>query len=252
MTSLKIGHRGQEVIKLQLFLNGYLNPSIKLKNDGHFGKKTEDAVKVFQKKKGLTPDGIVGNKTWEKLANHAIKPTSQAISSATTTPSAPWYDIAVAEIGVKELLGPNKNNKRIIEYHGTTTLGAKTDEVPWCSSFVNWVMIQSGIKGTNNALAKSWATWGQEIKTPAKGDIVVIKRINKNSDKATGSSTGYHVGFYVTSNNAVISILGGNQGNQVKKSNFLLKSYDIIAYRRPTIGIIGIPLNASQRSLVFV
>ncbi|MFH0732198.1 MAG: peptidoglycan-binding protein [Candidatus Omnitrophota bacterium] len=35
--------------------------------DGKFGPQTIRAIKAFQKAKGLTPDGIVGSKTWEKL-----------------------------------------------------------------------------------------------------------------------------------------------------------------------------------------
>lgn len=35
--------------------------------DGIFGTKTKNAVKVFQKNRGLTEDGIVGPKTWEWL-----------------------------------------------------------------------------------------------------------------------------------------------------------------------------------------
>ena len=39
------------------------------KVDGYFGTKTETAVKKYQKKKGLTVDGIVGNNTWVKLSD---------------------------------------------------------------------------------------------------------------------------------------------------------------------------------------
>lgn len=244
MNTLKLGSRGNEVIQLQLLLNGHLSPQIKLKNDGIFGKNTVRAVKAFQKNKKLTQDGTVGPNTWRALG--AKQNPTPPLESSQKTLGAPWHDIAVAEIGVKEILGKDSNNNRILEYHSTTTLGAKTDEVPWCSSFVNWVIKQSGFEGTNNALARSWATWGSAISTPRKGDIVVIKRKNKDSDTRTGSATGYHVGFYIISNSAVISILGGNQDNQVKKSNFMLRSYDIIAYRRPLSAIIGVPLNVKS------
>lgn len=57
---LKVGSKGKEVIELQTLL-GIKNP------DGIFGKITEQKVIEFQKKNKLTPDGIVGSKTWTKL-----------------------------------------------------------------------------------------------------------------------------------------------------------------------------------------
>jgi len=38
--------------------------------DGKFGLQTKRAVRVFQKAKGLTADGIVGEKTWEELSKY--------------------------------------------------------------------------------------------------------------------------------------------------------------------------------------
>ena len=35
--------------------------------DGKLGKKTRSAVKAFQRKHGLTADGVVGDKTWSAL-----------------------------------------------------------------------------------------------------------------------------------------------------------------------------------------
>ena len=35
--------------------------------DGQAGKKTKSAIKQFQKRAGLTADGVVGEKTWSRL-----------------------------------------------------------------------------------------------------------------------------------------------------------------------------------------
>ena len=55
------GSSGSEVRQIQEKLKrwGYYNGSV----DGVYGSKTEDAVKSFQRKNGLTVDGIAGRKT---------------------------------------------------------------------------------------------------------------------------------------------------------------------------------------------
>lgn len=106
--------------------------------------------------------------------------------------------------------------------------------MPWCSSFVNWVIEQSGRRGTDNALAKSWLKWGTALTEPQEGAVTVIKRKNASSDAATGSSTGFHVAFYVSSTATHIRLLGGNQSDEVRYSNFALKSYEVKGYRWPS------------------
>ena len=36
--------------------------------DGQIGSSTKEAIKKFQEKNGLTPDGVIGSRTWEKLS----------------------------------------------------------------------------------------------------------------------------------------------------------------------------------------
>ena len=61
---------------------------------GNFGPKTEDAVKAFQKKHGLTADGIVGESTLVKLglkapaAPAAAKPAAKPAAAAPAT----WWN----------------------------------------------------------------------------------------------------------------------------------------------------------------
>lgn len=126
--------------------------------------------------------------------------------------------IASKEVGQKEIPGA-KHNKRIIEYHQRTTLKAKNDETPWCSSFVNWCLSNAGYPITQSAAAKSWAKYGASCK-PQPGCIVVLTR-----------NGGGHVGFYVRETAAYVYLLGGNQSNQV---NIAAYSKDrVIAYRLP-------------------
>ena len=58
---LKRGSRGDEVVTLQKKLKqwGYYDGAV----DGVFGPGTEKAVQFFQRKNGLTADGVVGAKT---------------------------------------------------------------------------------------------------------------------------------------------------------------------------------------------
>lgn len=64
-TVIKYGSKGIDVIFLQqrLTAKGYGVGNI----DGIFGNKTLEAVKAFQIENNLAVDGIVGDKTWQKL-----------------------------------------------------------------------------------------------------------------------------------------------------------------------------------------
>ena len=63
--SLQRGDSGKEVTTLQKKLRnwGYYSGPV----DGVFGGGTEEAVKYFQRKNGLTADGVVGNATAKAL-----------------------------------------------------------------------------------------------------------------------------------------------------------------------------------------
>ncbi|MBN1036600.1 spore cortex-lytic protein [Clostridium botulinum] len=66
---LKYGSRGEKVKEVQNYLSviskSYNIPSIKA--DGIFGQMTKDTVIAFQRLFGLSPDGVVGLNTWNKI-----------------------------------------------------------------------------------------------------------------------------------------------------------------------------------------
>lgn len=65
--TLKRGSKGEYVTLLQTILHNKGYDLGLCGIDGDFGRATEKAVKQFQQDWGLTADGIVGAKTWEKL-----------------------------------------------------------------------------------------------------------------------------------------------------------------------------------------
>ena len=78
---LKRGDNNESVKQLQIKLG--------LEAIGNYGPKTEDAVKAFQTKNGLTPDGIVGNTTWNKImGTETSQPISAAVVVEATKPTA--------------------------------------------------------------------------------------------------------------------------------------------------------------------
>ncbi|MGW5398470.1 peptidoglycan-binding domain-containing protein [Streptomyces sp. NPDC003952] len=62
------GDSGNKVREVQCLLRDVWGFNIgKTGVDGDFGKATEDAVKAFQRSRGLSPDGKVGPNTWARL-----------------------------------------------------------------------------------------------------------------------------------------------------------------------------------------
>lgn len=134
-----------------------------------------------------------------------------------------WFDVAKKEIGTKEVSGSG-DNPRVIEYHSTTTLKATEDSISWCSSFVNWCFKQAGIKGTNNAAARSWLNWGTELKEPKQGCVVIYWRVAPDSWQG-------HVGFVDRVEAGKVYTLGGNQSDAVNIKAFPVSQ--VLGYRWP-------------------
>jgi uncharacterized protein (TIGR02594 family) len=137
--------------------------------------------------------------------------------------STPWMDVAVAELGTAEVRGARSHNPRILEYLNATNGHFRSDETPWCSAFVNWVMQQCGYTGTRLANARSWLRWGIPIATPVYGCIVIFSR---PPNPAHG-----HVAFYVEDDDPYVWVLGGNQSDSVSVAKY--RKRRILGYRWP-------------------
>ncbi len=89
--SLKKGASGDDVITLQKKLKnwGYYSGPI----DGIFGSKTEEAVRYFQRKNGLTADGVVGQATLKALGMQLSGDSSGGSSGSSSSQSTASGDI---------------------------------------------------------------------------------------------------------------------------------------------------------------
>lgn len=76
----RYGSRGDEVIQIQTKLKrwGYYNGSI----DGIYGSQTLAAVKYFQRKNGLTQDGIAGPATLQAMGIYTSSTSSSSSSNS--------------------------------------------------------------------------------------------------------------------------------------------------------------------------
>ena len=115
--SLKKGNKGDSVKTLQIRLNGFGN---NLVVDGDFGVGTENALKDFQKKNGLTADGICGALTWAAL-NKPVKTPEEisvqnAVKDGVITDADYWLNALYGKTAVSK-----ENLKALIDrYHAVT------------------------------------------------------------------------------------------------------------------------------------
>ena len=133
-----------------------------------------------------------------------------------------YYEIALKDMGIHELPGVEAD-LRVLEYHKHTTLKATSDEVAWCAASMCCWLEEAGIEGTHSARARDFLKWGEEIKEPIQGCIVVLKR---GKNPAQG-----HVGIYETSKAGLIKVYGGNQHDSVCYAWF--PKTDVLSYRIP-------------------
>lgn len=132
-------------------------------------------------------------------------------------------DIALDEIGVKEIVGKS-HNPTVLNYFAEIGHDwVKDDETAWCSAFANYVHHKAGIEKSGKLNARSWLNVGVKTNTPEKGDIVVFWRESPNSWKG-------HVAFFIRETKHWIYVLGGNQNNEVKISAY--RKNRLLEYRR--------------------
>lgn len=111
-STISYGSSGDDVKKLQKTLN---SKGYSLTVDGIFGKNTQSAVKDYQKKNGLSVDGIVGAKTWGSLNtvtdNSSSDKNDADNSQKITAPERPEYSKSEAVISAENKVSQWEQSK---------------------------------------------------------------------------------------------------------------------------------------------
>jgi hypothetical protein len=187
---LRMGDSGARVKNLQrqLLVSGADPGPV----DGDFGEMTRAAVKIFQLRAGLSPDGVVGPRTWTALGG--------TVPPATPPPNELAERVAnFAEMEAARKLqwtGPDSEAEKYLRplrapMQALGHIGSQPVFFNWCAAFVTYCCRQVGIQVPDQpagfwatmALVDSWKYWAQQNGTwllpsttpPRRGDIVCFE-----------------------------------------------------------------------------
>lgn len=136
-----------------------------------------------------------------------------------------FLKIAFNELGTEEFQG-TRHNPEVLKYANDTKIsGITTDEIPWCSTFVNWVAWKSGLQYSGKANARSWLNVGTKVTVPEPGDVVVFWR---ESPQSWQGHVGIFLGFSLDKKR--VYCLGGNQGNRVSVTAYRIET--VLSFQR--------------------
>ena len=238
-TLLRYGSQNESVRTLQQNLAdlGYYGGSI----TGHFGSLTEAAVMNFQRKNGLSADGIAGAKTLDKISEALGKSSSSGSSGSTSSSSDSLLKYGVeGSQAVREL---QENLKALGYYTGSVTgnFGSLTKDAVFRFQRAN-NLSADGIAGEKTLAAISSKISGNSSSSGSASSDSSSSGSSSNSSSSGSSSSSSLLDTSVTlqknSNNdevlklqTMLASLGFYSGN--KTGNFGDLTQDaVMAYQR--------------------
>lgn len=190
---LKLGAQGEQVVALRKRLGEALALPERAKGQGErFDGLLRDAVRLYQGRAGLVPDGVVGEQTWRALD-----------SGGGDCDADGWMKRAISALGLDEAQNKADIKAMLAVVHEEAQDPA---EYPWCACFVSWVLSPKSADGLPAApmRAASWLGWGKAVTQPCYGAVLLLRN--------RADTSQHHLAFVVGEVTDGWVVLGGNQG----------------------------------------
>ena len=232
---LKIGSKGQDVKKVQEWINlwKYYNThwSLQIEIDGDFGSITDSAVRQFQAFRGLGIDGVIGPVTWAEL----VKPMTLAFSDISFFDDSDVRSRVAAFARQHERSKPTEINSNMGPWVRAYMDGNEGSKWYWCVGFTETILDQAYssleksyknhfpdpshyscdevlqyAKNNNKLVNHSELIEGSYV--PEKGDMF----LNMNPQNMNDAT---HIGIVLECTGKLITTIEGNTDNHVGSRN---------------------------------
>ena len=221
---LQLGDYGTDVKNMQTRL-AKLNYLSSANATGYFGEITEDAVRAFQKRAGLTADGKVGGVTLTMMNSSSAKKAASAPSTkketkssgSSSSGSSSGSSSSGSSSGISDKSGVEKLVALAESKIGSKYVrGAKGPSSFDCSGFVYWCLKNAGVS-TSYMTSIMWRSTSRfsrftDMGSIQRGDILVFS--------GESDSSG-HVGIYLGGGKMVDA---SSSEGEVRQSSSVLSS----------------------------
>lgn len=217
MTTLRKGSRGAEVKQLQQLIG--------VTADGIFGDKTRAAVIEYQRAHNLTPDGIVGARTWAVLRGGAdprdiiikcddIKQSSSPHGSMIYGPNSSYSTYANGGCGVASFAIVNRAYGYAPEGESTTKTVQRLGRYSWEHGYrIKGGGTSAGLFNTNGCKYTTTKSVNS-IEDALRAGKLVILHIKKGFPNGYGGEGHYIVAYGIQNDVVLLRDVGSSKASR--------------------------------------